>query len=542
MKMFRRISALVLCLVLLSATCIVASAASAIKTDEKGSITIYTYESKKDNVENALDITPNGDATGETMSVPEGYTALKGVTYTLYNADGTAISGKTATTDESGVATFADLAQDTYIVKATSIPANVTSTIEPMTVTIPMTNPAGDGFIYDVKVYPKVDSVYGTVTMTKYAENGTTPLPGAEFTLYDSEKNTIGTYTTGDDGKITITGLVKGEYTLVETKAPNGYILDSKVHTFVVPNADKWVSTSGEYVYAFTMKNGGDLNIEKEITTSNAAVGGDVVWSITSDIPYDIDTYQSYVITDTLDDALTYKSLTIDGLTVDTDYTISEEGQKVTVSLTDEGKVKLAGKSAGKSNISLTLTTTLKADGDLLDGVTNTATLDYKNSTGTVGKATATTISKATTSGFQVKKVDGDDAALAGATIKLYSDAACTQEVTFYTDKDLTTKDTSVVTGDTGIVGFYGIANGTYYVLETKAPTGYELNGKVYTVTVNNDTYTDDAIEAKITNIKSDSIINLPQTGGIGVEIVVIAGVLMMIAAAFVIRRKRVNG
>ena len=542
MKMFRRISALVLCLVLLSATCIVASAATAIKTDEKGSITIYTYESKKDNNDAALDLGVTGAATGEEMEIPTGYIALEGVVYQLCSADGTAISGKTATTNANGVATFADLEQGTYVVKATTIPKNVTTSIAEMKVTIPMTNPDGEGFIYDVKVYPKVDSVYGTVTMTKYAEDGNTPLPGAEFTLYDSENNNIGTYTTGDDGKITITGLVKGTYTLVETKAPDGYILDSKVHTIVVPTEDKWVSTSGEYVYDFTMKNGGDLNIEKDITTSNAAVGGDVVWSIISDIPYDIDTYKSYVITDTLDDALTYKSLTIDGLTVVTDYTISVAGQKVTVSLTDVGMVKLAGKSAGKSNISLTLTTTLNADGDLLNGVTNTATLDYKNSTGTEGTATDTTTSKATTSGFQVKKVDGDDAALAGATIALFADKECTTPVTFYTDKNLTNTATFVVTGNDGVVGFYGIANGTYYVLETKAPTGYELDGKVYTVTVNNDTDTDDAIEATITNVKSDSIINLPQTGGIGVEIVVIAGVLMMIAAAFVIRRKRVNG
>ena len=542
MKMFRRISALVLCLVLLSATCIVASAEVLADTSKKGSITIYTYESKKDNNDAALDLGVTGAATGEEMEIPTGYIALEGVVYQLCSADGTAISGKTATTNANGVATFADLEQGTYVVKATTIPKNVTTPIADMKVTIPMTNPDGEGFIYDVKVYPKVDSVYGTVTMTKYAEDGNTPLPGAEFTLYDSENNTIGTYTTGDDGKITITGLVKGTYTLVETKAPEGYILDSKVHTIVVPTENKWVSTSGEYVYDFTMKNGGDLNIEKDITTSNAAVGGDVVWSIISDIPYDIDTYQSYVITDTLDDALTYKSLTIDGLTVVTDYTISVAGQKVTVSLTDVGMVKLAGKSAGKSNISLTLTTTLKADGDLLNGVTNTATLDYKNSTGTEGTATDITTSKATTSGFQVKKVDGESAALAGATIALFADKECTTPVTFYTDKNLTNTATSVVTGNDGVVGFYGIANGTYYVLETKAPTGYELDGKVYTVTVNNDTDTDDAIEATITNVKSDSIINLPQTGGIGVEIVVIAGVLMMIAAAFVIRRKRVNG
>ncbi|MBQ2392116.1 MAG: hypothetical protein II306_10195, partial [Clostridia bacterium] len=148
MKMFRRISALVLCLVLLSATCIVASAAVLVDTSKKGSITIYTYESKKDDVDNELDLGVKGDATGEEMEIPTGYTALEGVEYQLCSDDGTAISGKTATTNAKGVATFGDLEQGTYFVKATTIPKNVTTTIADMKVTIPMTNPDGDGFIY----------------------------------------------------------------------------------------------------------------------------------------------------------------------------------------------------------------------------------------------------------------------------------------------------------------------------------------------------------------------------------------------------------
>ncbi|MEE1024330.1 MAG: prealbumin-like fold domain-containing protein, partial [Acutalibacteraceae bacterium] len=114
MKMFRRISALVLCLVLLSATCIVASAEVLVNTSKKGSITIYTYESKKDDVDNKLDIDVAGDATGEEMEIPTGYIALAGVVYQLCYADGTAISDKTATTNAEGVATFADLEQGTY--------------------------------------------------------------------------------------------------------------------------------------------------------------------------------------------------------------------------------------------------------------------------------------------------------------------------------------------------------------------------------------------------------------------------------------------
>lgn len=541
MKMFRRISALVLCLVLLSATCIVASAEVLVDTSKKGSITIYTYESKKDNVENALDITPNGDATGETMSVPEGYTALKGVTYTLYNADGTTkVDGvDPVTTGDDGIATFANLALDTYVVKATSIPANVTSTIEDMKVTIPMTNATDDGLIYDVNVYPKVDSVYGDVTFTKYQADGITKLPDATFKL--QKKNDQGNYVdykiglkTDANGEINVTDLPAGDYQFVETEAPSGYILDTTPKTFSVPG-DSIRYDNGKYIYELDMKNSGELTVSKEADKETAAIDEDVVWTITSSVPYDIATYQKYEITDELDEALEYVSTEVEGLTLDTEYTVSVDGQKVTVALTEAGMKALSG----ESSLVVKITTKVKADTDLYTGVENTAKLTYTNLTGTT-KDPVSPADNIKTNGFQIKKVDSvdDTKVLAGATFELQDDNG--NVITFYT-VDLQTAKTSIATDENGIAGFYGIANGTYYLVETKAPTGYELIGEKVKIVVEDGYYTPE-IDKTIKNVKSSTIINLPQTGGIGVEIVVIAGVLMMIAAAFVIRRKRVNG
>lgn len=71
------------------------------------------------------------------------------------------------------------------------------------------------------------------------AANGTTPLDGAEFTLYTDETcETVAdngaTVTTANGGKASFTGLAAGTYYLKETQAPAGYTLNNKVFTIVV--------------------------------------------------------------------------------------------------------------------------------------------------------------------------------------------------------------------------------------------------------------------------------------------------------------------
>ncbi|WP_424236979.1 Cna B-type domain-containing protein [Bhargavaea ginsengi] len=54
------------------------------------------------------------------------------------------------------------------------------------------------------------------------------PLAGATFELRDADGETVGTGTSGTDGKIIFGDLEWGNYTLVETKAPEGYRLSTK--------------------------------------------------------------------------------------------------------------------------------------------------------------------------------------------------------------------------------------------------------------------------------------------------------------------------
>lgn len=63
---------------------------------------------------------------------------------------------------------------------------------------------------------------FGSLTVEKVDENGE-PLAGATFELKDSNGNVFGPFTTKGDGIITFEELEWGDYTLTETKAPEGY-------------------------------------------------------------------------------------------------------------------------------------------------------------------------------------------------------------------------------------------------------------------------------------------------------------------------------
>ena len=83
-------------------------------------------------------------------------------------------------------------------------------------------------------------------TLIKTERGTTTGVKGAEYTIfrdtnenkkYDAEDTPVKTVTTGDNGKVTLTDLTAGMYVAKETKAPEGYNLDSVDQAFeVTPN------------------------------------------------------------------------------------------------------------------------------------------------------------------------------------------------------------------------------------------------------------------------------------------------------------------
>ncbi|MCB5388278.1 DUF5979 domain-containing protein [Blautia glucerasea] len=84
---------------------------------------------------------------------------------------------------------------------------------------------ASDGHSVEItNTYPEK----GILKLIKKGVGGMA-LAGAEFELYKTgnPETLIGTYTTGEDGKITVDGVEPGSYYFKETKAPTGYVTPS---------------------------------------------------------------------------------------------------------------------------------------------------------------------------------------------------------------------------------------------------------------------------------------------------------------------------
>ena len=573
MKHIKKLSALLMCALIAVSACITASAANeAIKdTTKKGSITITVYNTDKATIGTG---TSYGDQAFDNSTT--NYTGVQGLVFELYNEAGTATTGKTATTNSSGVASFSNLNLGTYTVKVKTYPGTVKGVIAPFKVTTPITNATGNGLLYDVKAYPKLQAIYGNVTLTKKNASGTA-LQNAVFKLEKKSGSTWsvvtgkGSLTTNASGQITVSDLPYGEYRFVETAAPNGYNLDTTPIEFKIDrNASGSIYTIGDngstYKVALSMKNYASSSITKTLLTDEShnikQVGGKnylnlnnnkdkntITWEITTTVPEDFgNKYTAFYIEDTLDDAFEYAS-----------HTITVGTKNVTLSPTISGKTykfdfknNTTAASTLEANkgkqIRIVFNAKLVKPNITSTGSTNKARLYYTTNTG-VTKDVVASADPVLVGGVSFKKTDEKGTALQGAQFKLYAteaDAkAGTNPLSFYTSytndasnyKTFTGWGSVATSGADGVFGFYGLPAGTYYMVETKAPTGYELLKDVKQITVGVATGSSYTIDAAHT-IQNKKKVELPFTGGVGAEVVVASGVLLMVAACFVLKKR----
>ena len=97
--------------------------------------------------------------------------------------------------------------------------------------------------------------------------------------------------------------------------------------------------------------------------------------------------------------------------------------------------------------------------------------------------------------------------------------------------------DVHVSAADGTVPAFTGLANGTYTLVETKAPGGYNKAADVQ-FTINEHDYTVENLEQTATVINNEGP-EMPSTGGIGTTIFYVVGAVLVVGAAIVMIARR---
>ena len=244
---------------------------------------------------------------------------------------------------------------------------------------------------------------------------------------------------------------------------------------------------------------------------------------------------KGYVFKDTMGAGLAYvaDSLSVKGMTVNTDYTLAVSGQNITVTFNDDAINDLVQ----NSKITVTYKATVTSDALTVNAAKNTATISYGNNSEFTSEPSVTEVYNAK---FTVTKKDGNGEALKGAGFvianaegKYY--AIANGVVSWVDSIDAATEYTSDEQG--AVTAFTGLANGTYTLIEKTVPSGYNKAADS-TFTVKEHDYTAANLEqtAEVTN---NSGSELPSTGGIGTTIFYIVGAILVIGAGVVLVTRR---
>ena len=169
-------------------------------------------------------------------------------------------------TDATGHTSASDMEQGLYLVVETRVPENVTSTCNPFLVSLPMTTIDGAAWNYDVTVYPKNQTGNPNLEKTvREAKNSTGKNTGSLTDIKDGYKHTA-TASVGDvvDYQIistlpTITSKASSlsEYTYVDTLSKgirynkNDVVIEFFKDAGCTDKITTWDETSGKFAVAY---------------------------------------------------------------------------------------------------------------------------------------------------------------------------------------------------------------------------------------------------------------------------------------------------
>lgn len=322
-------------------------------------------------------------------------------------------------------------------------------------------------------------------------------------------------------------------------------------------------------------------NLAEKVSTSSVSVDktadktyvGDnnktVTYTLTASTAGSIDNQlKKYAIVDTMDEGLTFNENSVvvkydgavDALTLGTDYSIEKNytytgknGEATaTFAVVFESATLESEEFYNAKTVVVTYTADLNEKAKLNTPITNTDGLVYGNDSDTnfePGKNSPDVF----TYGMKVVKVNGNDKTqkLADAEFQIFTDPEAKTPLTVKVDDknvnvvaktDATGEAIFVLEGTTTTFKFD--AKQTYYAKEIAAPTGYNLNSSVFTVSI--DTSKEYTFVGNIADGDNVAVANypvtVPKTGGMGTMMFYVGGAALIACAGvllFVLKRKK---
>lgn len=406
-----------------------------------------------------------------------------------------------------------------------------------------------------------------TVEQFAKLQNNSDPLKNllAQLPNYISAKNIdpVATKTVAANGTATFANLAMGEYFIRPTSSTSVYqLMLQKIEPTVVDGTYKIDNEK------FTAKKS-EVTITKTADKTSVTKNEKVNYTITVDIPtYAANTTdKSFYVSDLLAEGLTLDTASIavkiDGVAVDAAaYTLDTTATtgytfKFSVS-TDQYSARWS--TYGGKQLVITYTATLNADDttEVNTPETNTATFDYsfypyvENS-----HKQKTASADVTTFAIKIDKYADDSSStkLAKAKFDLYRtatqaeiDAGTSVEIPHTTIQGILL-ESGLVTDNNGSATFEKYqANGThytYYLVETQAPSGYNiLDHAVEVHFTDADVSTTDGVYT--VRISNKTGFRLPITGGTGTVIFTVVGIALMVGAVILLvvsrKKSKANG
>ena len=413
----------------------------------------------------------------------------------------------------------------------------------------------------------------------------------------------------GETGKTTVT-LDIGFYIIIETgTSGDSASVASKSMLVPLPYVDGNAEDGYKWNFDLTITPKDEpVNVDKSIiedgekeNVSTNNVGDILTYQVDADIPhYDASTNTQmvkYIITDTLSKGLDFyiegdpennidiivsnfsgETKTLKPGTLETHQTTIGEEPYTYYSVTDgDYAVSYDGKTMtlvfdypdimAYNNLQLNYQVKINEDAVIgVEGNPNQVDLEYTNNNKTWDTSVPEDETKSFVFGLKINKIDpnaeADKKALQGAEFQLLRDGTPIATYTFDENGDRVLNSNNgltAVTNEDGIAYLLGIDEGTYTLVETKAPNGYILpeDGLELIIDADEDgnaTYTlggkeldtfEDIADGSVATatIENNKGFNLPRTGGAGTWMFAVGGILIMagMATAFVKLRKKEN-